>query len=387
MARGRRPDVAALPRGPLWHGARVWERGLDVVLVVTLLVEAARSVNGAADAAEVALAATGTITAAFRRTAPVTAAVVLLVLSGAGVLLEPTTMVGLWVAAQVGLFSVALRRSRRIALLAAVLLAATMYAVVVAVEGLPWIDPSSLVVLVWTAAVVGAALTIRAQHDAVEAEAQRVESLQEAQESLVARRLTEERVRIARDLHDSVAHGISAIALQTSAIEASLEEPEVARERLRAVRATARAVLGETQQILQLLREGGGATGGASIETVLEDARATGDDIDETLDPRLDAEPEATRVAMARVLREALTNARRHGRGRVTVRTAVERGTVSLVVVNQPATLPPMASSQGFGLQGVRERAEAMGGHIEVHRSEQEFSLTVRLPRSEEGHR
>jgi signal transduction histidine kinase len=244
-----------------------------------------------------------------------------------------------------------------------------------------------LVVLVWTAAVVGAALTIRAQHDTVEAEAQRVLSLQEAQESLVARRLTEERVRIARDLHDSVAHGISAIALQTSAIEASLEEPDVARERLRAVRATARAVLGETQQVLQLLREGGGATGGASIRTVLEDARATGDHIDETLDPRLDAEPEATRVAMARVLREALTNARRHGRGTVTVRTAVERDTVSLVVVNQPATLPPTTSSQGFGLQGVQERAEAMGGYLEVHRSEHEFSLTIRLPRSEEGHR
>jgi signal transduction histidine kinase len=379
--------MKAVPTERLWRTAAVWERALDAALVLTLVVELTRVTSGIGNPAEGLLALVGCVTASLRRTAPITATAVLVVLAGAGALFDPTNMVGTWVAGQVGLFSVALRRERSVALALGALLASTMYAIIVVVQGLPWIDPTSLVVLVWTAAVVGAALTIRAQHDAVEAEAQRVVSLQEAQESLVARRLTEERVRIARDLHDSVAHGISAIALQTSAIEASLGEPDVARERLRAVRTTARAVLGETQQVLQLLREGGGAAGGASIGTVLDDARATGDDIDETLDPRLDAQPEATRVAMARVLREALTNARRHGRGRVTVRTAVERDTVSLVVVNQPATLPPTTHSQGFGLQGVRERAEAMGGHLEVHRSEHEFSLTVRLPRSEEGRR
>ena len=379
--------MKAVPTERLWRTAVVWERALDGVLGLTLVVELARVTGGTGNPAEGLLALVGCTAASLRRSAPVAAMVFLVILAGAGALFDPTNLVGTWVAGQVGLFSVALRRERSVALVSGTLLASTMYVIIVVVQGLPSLDPTSLVVLVWTAAVVGAALTIRAQHDAVESEAQRVVSLQEAQESLVARRLTEDRVRIARDLHDSVAHGISAIALQTSAIEASLGESEVARERLRAVRATARAVLGETQQVLQLLREGGGATGGASVGTVLEDARATGDAIDETLDPALDAEPEATRVAMARVLREALTNARRHGRGRVTVRTAVERGTVSLIVVNQLSTRPSTTSSQGFGLQGVRERVEAMDGHLEVHRSEHEFSLTVQLPRSEEGHR
>lgn len=379
--------MKTVPTERLWRTAVVWERALDGALGLTLVVELARVTSGIGNPAEGLLALVGCVAASLRRLAPTATMVLLVALAGTGTLLDPTNMVGTWVAGQVGLFSVALRRERTVALVFGMFFASTMYAVVVAVEGLPWIDPTSLVVLVWTAAVVGAALTIRAQHDAVEAEAQRVVSLQEAQEMLVARRLTQERVRIARDLHDSVAHGISAIALQTSAIEASLGEPEVARERLRAVRATARAVLGETQQVLQLLREGGGATGGASIETVLADARATGDDIDETLDPALNAEPEVTLVAMASVLREALTNARRHGRGRVTVWTAVERGTVSLKVVNQAATRPSTTPSHGFGLQGVRERAEAMGGHLEVRRSEHNFSLAVRLPRSKEGHR
>lgn len=379
--------MTAVPEGRLWRTARVWERALDGALVLTLVVEAARVVSETGDLTEGLLALTACIVASIRRPAPVAAMVALCVLAGGGALLDPTSMVGAWVAAQVGLFSVALRRSRRAASVFAALLASTMYAIVVLVEGLPWIDPTSLVVLVWTAAVVGAALTIRAQHDAVEAEAQRVVSIQEAQESLIARRLTEERIRIARDLHDSVAHGISSIALQTSAIDAALDDPPLARARLRDVRSTARAVLDETQQVLQLLRQGEDAAMSVDVATVLADARASGDDIDDALDPLLTAEPSAVRISLASVLREALTNARRHGQGSVVVRTVVERDAVELTVVNGLPSSETANPPHGFGLRGVRERTEAMGGRFDIRRTDDEFTLSVRLPRTEQEER
>uniref|UniRef100_A0A942SX32 histidine kinase n=1 Tax=Neobacillus citreus TaxID=2833578 RepID=A0A942SX32_9BACI len=379
--------MMAVSNGRLWGAARVWEGALDGALVLTLVVEIARVMSGAGDLAEGLLASSGCVTASLRRVAPISVMGVLGVLSGLGALLEPTNMVGVWVAAQVVLFSVALRRSRRVAVVSAALLASIMYAIVVMVEGLPWLDPTALVVLVWTAAVVGAALTLRAQHETVEAETQRVVSIQEAQESLIARRLTEERIRIARDLHDSVAHGISAIALQTSAIDAALDNPALVRERLWDIRSTARAVLGETQQILQLLRQGEDPAVTVDIETVLEDARAARDDIDAVLDPLLMTEPVIVRVSLASILREALTNARRHGRGPVTVRTVVEREMIRLVVVNKVSGRRLTASPSGFGLRGVRERAEALGGEMELRRAEDEFTLTVRLPRtSQVGH-
>ena len=373
--------MTVLSNQQLWRTARVWERGLDVVLVLMLVVEGARIIGGVADAAEGALACAGAVVAACRRAVPVLAIVSLLVLSGPTVLLSPTSMVGVWVTAQVGMFSLALRRDRRTALVSAALLAGTMYIALVVVEGLPWIDPTSLVVLVWTAAVAGAALTLRAQHDAVTAEAQRVVSIQEAQDSVIARRLTEERIRIARDLHDSVAHGISSIALQTSAIDAALDDPPLARERLRDVRSTARAVLDETQQVLQLLRQGEDAAVSVDIVTVLADARASGDSIDDALDPLLTAEPSVVRVSLASILREALTNARRHGHGPVHVRTVVESDAIELVIVNGFSSRRSTTSSQGFGLRGVRERTEAMGGRFKVRRTDDEFTLSVRLPR------
>jgi signal transduction histidine kinase len=374
--------VTTTPSRRPWRTASIWERALDGALVLTLVVETARVTSGTGDVAEGFLALAACIVASLRRLAPIVTMALLCLLAVGGALLEPTSMVGAWVAAQVGLFSVALRRSRRAALVSAVLLASAMYALLVAVEGLPWIDPTSLVVLVWTAAVVGAALTIRAQHDAVEAEARRVESIQEAQESLIARRLTEERIRIARDLHDSVAHGISSIALQTSAIDAALDDPLLARARLGDVRSTARAVLDETQQVLQLLRQGEDAALSADIATVLEDARASGDDIDSSLDPVLASEPTIVRVSLASILREALTNARRHGHGPVAVRATVERDAIELSVVNGFSSRRSTMSSPGFGLRGVQERTDALGGRLEVRRTDDEFTLSVRLPRT-----
>ncbi|MEK6345792.1 MAG: histidine kinase, partial [Curtobacterium sp.] len=246
----------------------------------------------------------------------------------------------------------------------------------------PWLDPTSLVVIVWSAAVVGAALTMRAQHDAVRAEEQRAESVRAAQDSVVARRLTEERVRIARDLHDSVAHGISAIALQTSAIDAALGDPVQARERLRVVRSTARQVLDETQQVLRLLRAGEGSTGEAELATIVADARAAGDVVEASVDPSLHGEDELVRISLAQILREALTNARRHGHGAVSVRLHVGDSVTELVVVNGLPARPQSTRSPGLGIRGMRERAEALHGDLLVQRTTSEFSLTVRIPRT-----
>lgn len=388
-------DAAAeQPPRRLWATARGWETALDVALALTVIVEGARGIAGTANIAELALAVAGVGTAAVRRRSPRVMMAVLIALSGLGALASPTSMIGLWVTAQVGLFSLALRRNVRVSAGAAALLAVVMYAVVAGLYRTPVLDPSALVVLVWTAAVAGAALTIRAQHEAVLAEVERADSIEDAHASVVSRLLTEERLRIARDLHDSVAHGISLIALQTGAVEAALSNPAQAQSALRDVRATARAVLGETQQVLHLLRDdspfrsdtNGGGAPELTPEAVLEEGRTGGTVINVTAWADTALWSGAIRVSIARVLREALTNARRHGRGPVTITLVTSDDDVKMTVMNLVATWHAAASGStqarpGFGLRGIKERTSALGGETRVHRADGVFALTVRIPR------
>jgi signal transduction histidine kinase len=211
----------------------------------------------------------------------------------------------------------------------------------------------ALVVLFFPAAI-GASLRFRER-------AHRVE---------VDRAQLRERQMLARELHDTVAHHVAAIVIQSQAAGAVLAaRPDAARAALRAIEQEASRALLELRSLVGALRDDGPAAlapqGTASaIEALVREAgeHATFEQAGE-----LDTLAPSVGLALHRIARESLHNARTHARGvtAILVRLTAERDTVRLVVENDGA--PPEPSSRGgFGLVGMRERATLLGGTFDA---------------------
>jgi signal transduction histidine kinase len=210
----------------------------------------------------------------------------------------------------------------------------------------------------------------------------RAEALERERVSAEARAAAEERLRIARDVHDLVGHGLSAIAIQSSTARLALEAGriETARTALAAVESASRAALGEMRQLLGVLRAGeagehGGAlglgdlprlVGGMSRQGVMVTLRAG--EVSEV--------PGAVSLAAYRVVQEALTNVVKHAGGsRVMVEVGASGGAVLVTVedyagpapqagAGHPAGEPPGGRAGGAGLAGMRERVAGFGGEL-----------------------
>lgn len=190
------------------------------------------------------------------------------------------------------------------------------------------------------------------------------------------RRASEERLRIARELHDVLAHNISMINVQAGvALHLIDERPEQARTALAAIKTASKEALAEMRQVIGVLRQQGEtaprspAAGLDRLPELLDRARAAGLTVHAEVDlPEPGALPAGTGLAAFRIVQESLTNVARHaGPGPVTVWVRVscdERG-VSVRVDDDgrgAALLPE--DSGGSGLTGMRERAAALGGEF-----------------------
>ncbi|HET6951436.1 MAG TPA: sensor histidine kinase [Acidimicrobiales bacterium] len=195
-----------------------------------------------------------------------------------------------------------------------------------------------------------------------------------------ARRLaSEERLRIAQELHDVLAHNISLISVQSGvALHLLDEHPEQARPALAAINEASRAALGELRSVLDVLRAGASAplqptAGLAQLDALVERSRATGLEVVVECDG-LDGVtlPGAVDLAAFRVVQEALTNVVRHAAARrATVRVTRHPGELAVQVDDdgRGAEHPPGAPAPGRpgrGLVGMRERAAALGGEVEA---------------------
>lgn len=186
----------------------------------------------------------------------------------------------------------------------------------------------------------------------------------------------EERQRLARELHDVVAHHMAGIAIQAEAAPYRVQDPppELA-ESLAEIRALAVDGLSELRRVLGVLRtETGPETGPETAPQpgldrygeLIASARAGGlsVDVSVTVLPL----PAATGLSAYRILQEALSNVMKHAPGaRVLVRTDYGPGTLTLTVRNDPVDAVPAATaalSTGHGLIGMRERAAMLGGHV-----------------------
>ncbi|MGW6941890.1 sensor histidine kinase [Streptomyces xanthophaeus] len=202
------------------------------------------------------------------------------------------------------------------------------------------------------------------------------------------RRVGEERLRIARELHDVLAHSISVINVQAGVGLALLDsDPEQARTALTTIKAASKEALGEVRQVLDTLRAPGEAPrtpapGLDRLSELVEQAATAGLTVEVTVEGQPRGLPPGVDLAAFRIVQEALTNVVRHSGARTArVRLVWQPRDLELHVADGgPATGAPSGGS-GTGLVGMRERASALGGSIEAGpRPEGGFAVVARLP-------
>jgi signal transduction histidine kinase len=222
----------------------------------------------------------------------------------------------------------------------------------------------SLTVVVLLAAVLARLQTARVQTQRRQREAERQQAV------------TGERLRIARDLHDLVGHGLSTIAVQSSTARLALDagDPGTARRALAAVEGASRGALTEMRQMLDVLRHADGdvapVPGLDRIDALVQDAQAAGHPVTVDCTGPVDAVPAAAALTAYRVLQEAVTNAIRHAPGAPIAITLAAGGDSLTVEVTDDGTGGGAASEDGdrssYGLLGLRERVAAAGGTLEA---------------------
>lgn len=194
----------------------------------------------------------------------------------------------------------------------------------------------------------------------------------------------QERVRIARDMHDIVAHSLAVVIAQADGARyAAAAKPEIATEALGTIAQTARGALSDVRLLLTQLRhrQGDGPQPTlADLETLFAQVRQAGVEPRITVDPMPPGEPPgAIQLAVYRILQEALTNALRHGDGTVDVHLAWLPDRVEVTVANTAAASAP-SSTGGHGLIGMRERAQLVGGNLLAGREGERFVVRATLP-------
>ena len=204
-----------------------------------------------------------------------------------------------------------------------------------------------------------------------EALAERDETRKAMVDTLQDRAAMEERARIARDLHDVVAHHVSAIAVQAESARLTTEGlPEEGRAHFETIGQTARDALTEMRRLLGVLREDAADAARdpqpslAHVNELVETARGAGSPVTLTLEGAVAPLPAGVDLCAYRILQEALTNVRRHAPG-AAVEVELEYKPDALHLrVRDHGPGSPSPDLDGHGLLGMRERAIMVGGNL-----------------------
>ena len=242
------------------------------------------------------------------------------------------------------------------------------------------------------AVAAGLGLFVQSRRASLEALQERAERLDRERELLAERAVAEERVRIAQELHDVVAHNVSLIVVQAQALGATVPGERVA-ESTAQIAELGREAMAEMHRTLKLLRAGDDESaerapqpGLADLDDLLERSRAAGLRVELAVegDPR----PLAQSVDLSafRILQEALTNIIKHaGRAHTTVLLGYRADALELVVTDSGDGAPAQAATPGgHGLVGMRERAALFGGTLTAGpRGDHGFEVHAVLPYGE----
>jgi signal transduction histidine kinase len=333
----------------------------------------------------------------FRRRWPSQILVACVVLYGAAALtgiLAPGVILGVAVA----MFAVSNRFPRRVSMIAAAI-------VVIAIIGLSVLaaigsvfDPRVIQFAVIIAFAAAAGDGAKSRREFIAAVTERAERAEQTRESEARRRVSEERLRIARDLHDAVAHQISVISLNAGVASSALESrPEAAKEALASIRTASRAVLGEIGDLLAVLRadDDPGAVavpqpGLGRLDELIDTFRASGLDVTTRYDGTITPLPAVVDMVAYRVIQEALTNANKHGTSqRAHLLLTYDHDFLHIVVTNPVG--PTVAADArdelpgGNGLVGMRERVATVRGTVDTGPTPGGYRVSASLPLPSKG--
>ncbi len=382
------------PKLPAWVGDVV----AAIVVIGTAFIPFPEAQFHPTDPAGYALVVAPALVLPWRRRFPVAALAACVVLYGVAAF-AADVWPGIVLAVAIAVFAVATRSSRR----RTVVVTLVTIGVVVLIS-----VTSSLVVMLGTR-IFAIAITIAFAAAAADAErsarayisaiTERAERAEQTRESEARRRVSEERLRIARDLHDVVAHQIAVISLNAGVAASALPaRPEAAEDAVRTIRSAAHTVLGEIGTLLEVLRTDEAAPGSPdapqpgidSIADLVEAFADAGLAVTLRTEGDLATVSATSGLTAYRVVQEALTNAHKHGvEGRAHVLVSVDEA-LHVVVTNPTgadagaAEAPP---GSGLGLIGVRERVSALRGSVEAGSVPGGWRVSATLPLSTEGAR
>ncbi|HVH51778.1 MAG TPA: histidine kinase [Gaiellaceae bacterium] len=264
-------------------------------------------------------------------------------------------------------YTVAVQLSRRTSLLASG--AAALLLAICAVAADENGSLVGIVLMLGAAWVVGDNLgTRRAYTRALEERAERLEREQEAER---ARAVAEEQARIARELHDVLAHNVSVMVVQAAAANDVFESrPERAREALEAIEATGRSALGELRRLLGAIRSDDASyapqPGLDRIDELVAQVRAAGLEVAVSVEGIPQPVPAGVDLSAYRVVQEALTNTLKHAHAtRADVALRYRIGELG-VEVRDNGTAEANGDGGGHGLLGMRERVAIFGGSLDA---------------------
>jgi signal transduction histidine kinase len=360
-----------------------------VIVVVGVALRADASTRPLA----LALALAATATLVLRRSAPTAT----LAISGALVLalfaVDHAAGAVAVIAPAIALYSLALSRGR-MHLVAAVVAAAA--AVIVADVFLAGHHAHALTLqtaahVALVAVPVLAAEALRNRRSYIQLLLERLELAERTREEEAQRRAEQERLRIARELHDVVAHTLTTINVQAGVAAHLLDrDPGQTKNSLATIEAASHDALDELRAILGLLREADGAEVPLEpapdldgVGALVELARDTGADIGLEIEGEPPERiPEAVRQAAFRIVQESLTNATRHAPGATArVRLAYEEDRLRVAIENGSGRVGNgNGRGPGLGIAGMRERASALGGTLEAGPCPDGFKVTAELP-------
>ncbi len=240
------------------------------------------------------------------------------------------------------------------------------------------------------AAAVAVGLYVGARRRVIDGLRERAERLDRERELMADRAVAQERVRIAQELHDIVAHNVSLMVVKAQALGATVDDDRVT-DSTDAIADLGRQAMAEMHTTLRLLRDDQAQgpelnpqPGLAQLERLVEQSRGAGLEIELTVEGEPRALPQSLDLSAFRIIQEALTNVVKHASGASTkVTLAYQAQGVRLTIIDSDDQVRAMLLSEpsdGHGVIGMRERAALFGGTLTTETLPDGFKVTATLP-------
>jgi signal transduction histidine kinase len=348
----------------IWNWLRRHPLLVDVGLVGALLaLTIARSVHRGESSAALVLGAVETLPLLFRRRWPLEVTVVV---TAAAITTVAFDYLLLPFQLAVAIYTLAASSRTRGAVLTAAASIVSMTAVL-ATSGTGFGDAAARVVFLVAAWLLGD--SIRSRRAYVREIEQKAERLERERRSEARRAAAEEQARIARELHDVIAHALSVVVVQAGAAADVYEvDPTLTREPIRAIDTAARTALADLRRVLGLLEHDADYApqpGLAGLDELVDRVRSTGLQVALQVEGAPRRLPAAVDLSAYRIVQEALTNTLKHAHAEH-VHVHVRYGDTLLLEVRDDGQGSATGDGSGNGLIGMRERVALLGGTIEA---------------------